>query len=237
MLCSTCTGQVYSKPVSERLCPECRGHMPPTKVLNRFYSQTADQFEYSCRLKGCNVKIKLAELQTHEEVCEHRPFLCPCGERYPMLDLWSHMCAKHITEKSLTSVPLLAEHLLRDKDEAWWRRLADDNSLLATAILNGWHCFQREEHVVVVRMSSHASGVCLTIQSTAHRLNYVVTLQGGHGLPTVEMKGVASTLRKTRNECLREGCGLHFHISSICHAVLADVSKPRQVSLKLAFAV
>ena len=72
LICSNC------RPKLNNSCPSCRG--PLGSVRNLAMEKVAETVKFPCKYasSGCTLRLLHNEKRTHEEVCEHRPYMCPC---------------------------------------------------------------------------------------------------------------------------------------------------------------
>ncbi|XP_003792487.1 E3 ubiquitin-protein ligase SIAH1-like [Otolemur garnettii] len=100
LVCSSCHQMLTS-------CPTCRG--PLGSIRNLVMDKVAYSLTFPCKYAsfGCGTSLPPAEKADHEEVCDFRPYSCPCpGVRCPWagsLDLvMPHLIHQH--DDHITSV-------------------------------------------------------------------------------------------------------------------------------------
>uniref|UniRef100_A0A7E4VRA0 E3 ubiquitin-protein ligase n=1 Tax=Panagrellus redivivus TaxID=6233 RepID=A0A7E4VRA0_PANRE len=69
LVCGSCRPKVTC-------CPSCRGPVP--SIRNLAMERIASTLIFPCRYNGCTQSFAAQEKVEHEEVCEHRPYSCPC---------------------------------------------------------------------------------------------------------------------------------------------------------------
>lgn len=74
------SGHIVCRPCKERVrdCPTCRQPMPPN-MTNSLAAALIDEVQLKCKYsdQGCEVKMMLKDLVTHEKQCPERTFNCP----------------------------------------------------------------------------------------------------------------------------------------------------------------
>ena len=80
------SGHIVCRPCKERVedCPTCRQPMP-ANMTNSLAAALIEQVQHSCKFsdQGCEVKMILKDLVTHEKQCPERAVKCPvyrCGQ-------------------------------------------------------------------------------------------------------------------------------------------------------------
>ena len=63
-------------------CPTCRGNI--TYCTNTLVGQISELLPHKCRFSsfGCMVKMKIDEIQKHEENCDEKTIVCASREIY-----------------------------------------------------------------------------------------------------------------------------------------------------------
>ncbi|KAK5639294.1 hypothetical protein RI129_011786 [Pyrocoelia pectoralis] len=71
LVCSSCRPKLSC-------CPTCRGTLG--NIRNLAMEKVANNLMFPCKHKqtGCRVSLGLNEKAEHEEICEYRPYSCPC---------------------------------------------------------------------------------------------------------------------------------------------------------------
>uniref|UniRef100_A0AC35U5V2 E3 ubiquitin-protein ligase n=1 Tax=Rhabditophanes sp. KR3021 TaxID=114890 RepID=A0AC35U5V2_9BILA len=71
LLCGNCRPKVAC-------CPTCRGPVP--SVRNLGMEKIASNINFPCKYKdsGCNIIMYCNEKVPHEEICDFKPYCCPC---------------------------------------------------------------------------------------------------------------------------------------------------------------
>ncbi|XP_062512840.1 E3 ubiquitin-protein ligase SIAH1-like [Corticium candelabrum] len=71
LVCSQCRPKLAC-------CPSCRGPLPV--VRNLAMEKVAETVTFPCRYRmaGCPQLLHHTEKRGHEEICEYRPYVCPC---------------------------------------------------------------------------------------------------------------------------------------------------------------
>ncbi|XP_077002887.1 E3 ubiquitin-protein ligase SIAH1-like [Tamandua tetradactyla] len=87
-------------------CPTCRG--PLGSIRNLAMDKVADSLRFPCKYEssGCEMTLPHTEKANHEELCEFRPYSCPCpGEsckwQGPLNAVRTHLTHQH---KSITTL-------------------------------------------------------------------------------------------------------------------------------------
>ncbi|KAF3705447.1 E3 ubiquitin-protein ligase Siah2 [Channa argus] len=74
-------GHLVCNPCRQKLscCPTCRGPLSPS-IRNLAMEKVASTLPFPCKysLAGCLLSLHHSEKPDHEEVCEFRPYTCPC---------------------------------------------------------------------------------------------------------------------------------------------------------------
>ena len=71
LICSSCRPKV-------QCCPSCRG--PLGSIRNLAMEKVAENVRFPCKYcnSGCVLRLLHTEKREHEDVCEFRPYACPC---------------------------------------------------------------------------------------------------------------------------------------------------------------
>ena len=110
------SGHIVCRPCKTRVsdCPTCRQPMP-ANMTNSVVGGLIEQVQHRCKFhdQGCEVRMMLNELMTHEKKCPERTIKCPeilCGSFVKLKDFNDHAMhtpapatGPHSIIKSLTS--------------------------------------------------------------------------------------------------------------------------------------
>jgi len=91
------SGHIVCRPCKERVrdCPTCRQPMP-ANMTNSVVGALIDEVQHKCKYsdQGCEVKLMLKDLVTHEEQCPEGTFICPysgCAKLVKLKDFDKHL--------------------------------------------------------------------------------------------------------------------------------------------------
>ena len=77
------SGHIVCRPCKKRVtdCPTCRRPMP-ANMTNSLAGALIDQVQHRCKFhdQGCDIKMMLKDLVTHEKECPDRTIKCPVPE-------------------------------------------------------------------------------------------------------------------------------------------------------------
>ena len=123
LICTTC------RPKLNNSCPSCRG--PLGSVRNLAMEKVAETVKFPCKYAslGCTLRLLHNEKRTHEEVCEHRPYMCPCPGtsckwQGPLDSVLDHLLTAHKTITTLNGedIVFLATDINLPGSLQWLRR-------------------------------------------------------------------------------------------------------------------
>ncbi|XP_022248421.1 E3 ubiquitin-protein ligase Siah1-like isoform X3 [Limulus polyphemus] len=99
LVCSTCRQKITC-------CPTCRA--PIGNIRNLAMEKVASTVMFPCKYfaSGCNAQLLHTDKQDHEEICEFRPYSCPCPGasckwQGSLEQVMTHLLAVH---KSITTL-------------------------------------------------------------------------------------------------------------------------------------
>jgi len=99
------SGHFVCRPCKTRVrnCPTCRQPMP-ANMTNSAIGALIEQVEHNCKFsdQGCQVKMLLKDLVTHEKKCPERTFICPYSGCVQLVQLGDFDC--HALEGNRHSV-------------------------------------------------------------------------------------------------------------------------------------
>ena len=99
------------------LCPTCRRPFPASPSLtNSIVGGLIEKVAHRCRHVRCEVRMRLAEIIKHEEMCPERTVRCPyvkCGQEVQLRRFHQHALNKRCVVSLKTTVvfPISKEHL------------------------------------------------------------------------------------------------------------------------------
>uniref|UniRef100_A0A914YLK7 E3 ubiquitin-protein ligase n=1 Tax=Panagrolaimus superbus TaxID=310955 RepID=A0A914YLK7_9BILA len=99
LVCGNCRPKVTC-------CPSCRGPVP--SIRNLAMERIAQTLIFPCKYapSGCSKQFQAQEKTEHEEICEHRPYSCPCPGAAckwhgSLTEVMTHLVRQH---KSITTL-------------------------------------------------------------------------------------------------------------------------------------
>ena len=102
------SGHIVCQPCKTRVknCPTCRQPMPDN-MTNSLVGGLLEQLEFKCKYnnEGCQVKMRLKDIQGHEKKCPEGTIKCPdsaCGSDVKLKDMNEHFLTAHPTPHSIS---------------------------------------------------------------------------------------------------------------------------------------
>jgi len=104
-------GHVTCRSCKRNTCPTCRA--PMGQATSTIAVTIIENIDHNCKFEddGCQVRVSLAQLTSHQTACPFRRVLCPkCDDRFPVNGLMKLIEDDH--EIKIIPAPLLSRHLV-----------------------------------------------------------------------------------------------------------------------------
>ncbi|XP_036391717.1 E3 ubiquitin-protein ligase SIAH1A-like [Megalops cyprinoides] len=177
MLCSNCWPKLT-------FCPTCRGHLG--YIRNLAMERVANLLLFPCKYawSGCKDTLSHMEKAEHEELCEFRPYSCPCPgpscKWQGFLDaVIPHLMQQHYVSRVVQSqkVTLHAENINRPDGVTWLIMQSCYGFHFIAVLLKGELYESQPEFFAIVQLIGTAKqaekfAYCIELNSHSHRLTW-----------------------------------------------------------------